>query len=127
MGQKGPSQVDFRNYSFGNYSYFLFKDINLQSYLRNAALNNSSNAVELANLLMIEKTTKPKVDMAEYENLFSKYSINKLYVLNFLGEKERAFVEGMNDYDIIKTFELYNKNSTGFDDTYIGILKKVKE
>jgi hypothetical protein len=121
------SQVDFRNYSFGNYSYFLFKDINLQSYLRNAALNNSSKAVELANLLMIEKTIKPKVDMAEYENLFSKYSINKLYVLNFLGEKERAFVEGMNDYDIIKTFELYNKNSTGFDDTYIGILKKVKE
>jgi hypothetical protein len=77
--------------------------------------------------MMNEKATKPKVDMAEYENLFSKYSINKLYVLNFLGEKERAFVEGMNDYDIIKTFELYNKNSTGFDDTYIGILKKVKE
>ncbi|MFA6782557.1 MAG: hypothetical protein WCR90_05050, partial [Sedimentibacter sp.] len=62
-----------------------------------------------------------------YENLFTKYSVNKLYVLNFLGEKERAFVEGMNDYDIIKAFEIYKKNRTVFDESYTGILKKVKE
>jgi len=123
------SSVDFRNYNFGNYSYSLYKDTNLLRHLRNMSLtlNQNSKVVELSNLLMIEKTAKPKVNMAEYENLFCKYSVNKLYVLNFLGEKERAFVEGMNDYDIIKTFELYKKNSTGFDDTYIGILKKVKE
>ncbi len=33
----------------------------------------------------------------------------------------------MNDYDIIKTFEVYKKSPAGFDDTYTGILKKVKE
>lgn len=120
------SQVDFRNYSFGNYGYSLYKDTNLQRFLRNASLNQNVRIIELPDLLMIEKTSKPKVDMAGYENLFSKYSINKLYVLNFLGEKERAFVEGINDYDIIKTFEIYKKNSTAFDENYMGILKKVK-
>ena len=75
---------------------------------------------------MVEKVTKPTINMATYENIFSKYSVNRLYVLNFLGEKERAFVEAMNDYDIIKTFEMYKKGPAMFDDTYTGILKKTK-
>jgi len=90
-------------------------------------LSQNSKVVELPNLLMIEKNPKPAVNMGGYENMFTKYSINKLYVLNFLGEKERTFVEAMNDYDIIKTFEVYKKSPAGFDDTYTGILKKVKE
>jgi len=121
--------IDFRNYNFGNYSFSLYKDTTLFRYLRNMTmpLNTNLRVVELSNLLMIEKNPKPTVNMADYENLFTKYSVNKLYVLNFLGEKERAFVEGMNDYDIIKTFEMYKKNPSIFDDTYTGILKKVKE
>jgi hypothetical protein len=47
-------------------------------------------------------------------------------VLNFIGEKERAFVEGINDYEIIKTFKIYGTNKSIIDDTYVGILKKVK-
>ncbi|MDD4678846.1 MAG: S-layer homology domain-containing protein [Tissierellia bacterium] len=123
------SIIDFRNYDFGNYSFSLYKDTTLFRYLRNIPLplNNSLRVVELANLLMIEKNPKPAISMADYENLFTKYSVNKLYVLNFLGEKERAFVEGMNDYDIIKAFEMYKKNRTVFDESYTGILKKVKE
>ncbi|MDD2397135.1 MAG: S-layer homology domain-containing protein [Tissierellia bacterium] len=123
------SIIDFRNYDFGNYSFSLYKDTTLFRYLRNIPLplNNSLRVVELANLLMIEKNPKPAISMADYENLFTKYSVNKLYVLNFLGEKERAFVEGMNDYDIIKAFEIYKKNRTVFDESYTGILKKVKE
>ena len=121
--------IDFRNYNFGNYSFSLYKDTTLFRYLRNMTmpLNINLRVVELSNLLMIEKNPKPTVNMADYENLFTKYSVNKLYVLNFLGEKERAFVEGINDYDIIKTFEMYKKNPSIFDDTYTGILKKVKE
>jgi len=121
--------IDFRNYNFGNYSFSLYKDTTLFRYLRNMTmpLNTNLRVVELSNLLMIEKNPKPTVNMADYENLFTKYSVNKLYVLNFLGEKERAFVEGINDYDIIKTFEMYKKNPSIFDDTYTGILKKVKE
>ena len=123
------NEIDFRNYNFGNYSFSLYKDTTLFRYLRNMTmpLNTNLRVVELSNLLMIEKNPKPTVNMADYENLFTKYSVNKLYVLNFLGEKERAFVEGINDYDIIKTFEMYKKNPSIFDDTYTGILKKVKE
>jgi len=122
------STVDFRNYDFGYYSFSLYKDTTLFRHLRNISLplNKNLRIVELSNLLMIEKNSKPEVSMADYENLFTKYSVNKLYVLNFLGEEERAFVEGMNDYDIIKTFEMYKKNPTVFDETYTGILKKVK-
>ena len=122
------SAVDFRNYSFGSYSFSLYKDTNLFRYLRSMPLPfNQAKVVELKNLLMIEKNPKPEINMAGYENIFSNYSVNRLYVLNFIGEKERAFVEGINDYDIIKTFEMYRKNPGGFDDTYTGILKKVKE
>jgi len=123
------NEIDFRNYNFGNYSFSLYKDTTLFRYLRNMTmpLNINLRVVELSNLLMIEKNPKPTVNMADYEILFTKYSVNKLYVLNFLGEKERAFVEGINDYDIIKTFEMYKKNPSIFDDTYTGILKKVKE
>lgn len=123
------SLVDFRNYSFGTYSFSLYKDTTLYRYLRSMPLPfNQTKVVELKNLLMIEKNPKPVINnIADYENIFSKYSVNRLYVLNFLGEKERAFVEGINDYDIIKTFEMYKKNPVGFDDTYMGILKKVKE
>ena len=123
------SGVDFRDYSFGNYSFSLYKDTTLLRYLRNLTmpLSQNSKVVELPNLLMIEKNPKPAVNMGGYENMFTKYSINKLYVLYFLGEKERTFVEAMNDYDIIKTFEVYKKSPAGFDDTYTGILKKVKE
>ncbi len=121
--------IDFRDYNFGRYSYSLYKDTTLYRYLANMTLPfNQTRVVELKNLLMVEKATKPTInDISVYENLFSKYSVNRLYVLNFLGEKERAFVEAMNDYDIIKTFEMYKKNPAGFDDTYTGILKKTKE
>ncbi len=122
------SLVDFRNYSFGSYSFSLYKDTTLYRYLSSMPLPfNQTKVVELTNLLMIEKNPKPAVNMADYENIFSKYSVNRLYVLNFLGEKERAFVEGLNDYDIIKTFEMYKKNPAVFDDTYTGILKKVRK
>ncbi|MDD4088823.1 MAG: S-layer homology domain-containing protein [Tissierellia bacterium] len=128
FNSNNTSTVDFRNYDFGYYSFSLYKDTTLFRHLRNISLplNKNLRIVELSNLLMIEKNSKPEVSMADYENLFTKYSVNKLYVLNFLGEKERAFVEGMNDYDIIKTFEMYKKNPTVFDENYTGILKKVK-
>ena len=122
------SSVDFKNYSFGSYSFALYKDTSLYIFLKNMSLPfNKTKVVELPNLLMIEKNPKPAVNMAGYENIFVKYSVNRLYVLNFIGEMERAFVEGMNDYDIIKTFDMYKKNPSSFDDTYTGILKKVKK
>ncbi len=121
--------IDFRNYNFGSYSFSLYKDTSLYRQLGNITSSFSqARIVELMNLLMVEKNPKPVIsNMADYENIFSKYSENRLYVLNFLGEKERAFVEAMNDYDIIKTFEMYKKSPVGFDDIYTGILKKVKE
>ncbi|MFA9423909.1 MAG: S-layer homology domain-containing protein [Sedimentibacter sp.] len=126
----GTDKIDFRNYSFGNYSFSMYKDTTFYRYTLYSALpfNYDSKVVELVNLLLIEKSVKPSTSsLANYEKIFSKYSLNRLYVLNFIGEKERAFVEGLNDYEIIKTFSTYESNKTLIDDTYTGILKKVKE
>ncbi|HHZ01411.1 MAG TPA: S-layer homology domain-containing protein [Tissierellia bacterium] len=122
-----PTGIDFRNYNFGNYSFSLYKDTTLYRYLLTSTLPfRQARVVELSSILMVEKRNKPAVSMTNYENIFSQYSVNRLYVLNFIGEKERAFVEGMNDYTIIKTFDLYRKNPNFYDDTYTGILKKLK-
>lgn len=126
----GTDIIDFRNYSFGSYSFSLYKDTTLYRFTLNTAipLNYNSRVVELVNLLLIEKSVKPSTDsLKNYESIFNKYSLNRLYVLNFIGEKERAFVEGINDYEIIKTFNIYRTNKSIIDDTYTGILKKVKE
>ncbi len=125
----GSEIIDFRNYSFGSYSFSLYKDTTLYRYTSSSILpvNYSSKVVELVNLLLIEKSEKPSTaNFSGYENIFQKYSLNRLYVLNFIGEKERAFVEGINDYEIIKTFKIYQTNKSVIDDNYIGILKKVK-
>lgn len=121
--------TDFRNYSFGIYSFSLYKDMTLYRYLMNpiVPLNYNSKVIELVNLLMIEKTEEQNYsDLREFDNIFYKYSLNRLYVLNFIDEKERAFVEGINDYNIIKTFDMYSINKQNLDDIYTGILKKVK-
>ncbi len=125
----GSEIIDFRNYSFGSYSFSLYKDTTLYRYTSSSILpvNYSSKVVELVNLLLIEKSEKPSTaNFSGYENIFQKYSLNRLYVLNFIDEKERAFVEGINDYEIIKTFKIYQINKSVIDDNYIGILKKVK-
>ena len=125
----GSTGVDFKNYGFCNYNYSLYKDTTFNKYMQNPPepINYDCDIVELANMLLIEKSVKPPVgNPASYENIFSKYSLNRLYVLNFLGEKERAFVEGINDYETIKTFSIYKANKPASDDTYTGILKKVK-
>jgi hypothetical protein len=89
--------------------------------------NYNSKMIELLNLLLIKKSDAQSYsNLASYESIFYKYSINRLYVLNFINEKERAFVEGINDYEIIKTFSMYKSNKLNLDDNYTGILKKVK-
>lgn len=123
----GSGPTDFRNYTFGNYSFSLYKDTTLYRYTLTTPVDYNSKVVELAHLLMIEKNSKPATPgITNYESIFQKYSLNRLYVLNFIGEKERAFVEGLNDYEIIKTFKIYGTNKSAIDDTYTGILKKVK-
>lgn len=125
----GKDAIDFRNYTFGSYSFSLYKDTTLYRYTSSQVLpiNYNSKVVELVNLLMVEKSVKPaNENLTNYESIFNKYSLNRLYVLNFIGEKERAFVEGINDYEIIKTFNIYGNNKSIIDDTYTGILKKVK-
>nr|WP_312579168.1 S-layer homology domain-containing protein [Sedimentibacter sp.] len=125
----GSQVTDFRNYSLGSYSYSIYKDMSLSQYLKNPVVpfNYNSNVVDLINLLLIKKTdTQNYSSLTAYENIFYKYSLNRLYVLNFINEKERAFVEGINDYEIIKSFGMYKSNKLNIDDIYTGILKKVK-
>ena len=122
--------IDFRNYSFKEYNFSLYKDTSWHEYTLNPKVpyENSLKVSQLINMLLIEKNVKPPTDItSNYENIFSKYSLNRLYVLNFIGEKERAFVEGINDFETIKSFNLYKTNKDQINDTYFGILKKVKE
>jgi len=125
----GSLATDFRNYGFGSYSYSIYKDMSLYQYLDNPidAVNYNSKIVELINLLLIKKSNAQNYSsLTSFENIFNKYSVNRLYVLNFINEKERAFVEGINDYEIIKSFNIYKTNKANLDDIYTGILKKVK-
>jgi hypothetical protein len=121
------SIIDFRNYTFGLYNYSLYKNTDLYRYMLNTSIPYNSKVVELSNLLLIEKSENQDFSsLSNYENIYYKYSLNRLYVLNFIGEEERAFVEGINDYTIIKTFNVYNTQKTVIDSTYTGILKKIK-
>lgn len=123
------AQVDFDNYGFNNYCYSLYKDMSLYQYLSNPPIpfNYNSKVVELVNMLLIKKSESQSYKaLTNYEDIFYKYSLNRLYVLYFINEKERAFVEGINDYEIIKSFNMYKTNKMNLDDTYTGILKKAK-
>lgn len=125
----GNQLIDFRSYNLNKYSYSIYKDTTLYQYLTNPVVpfNYNSKVVELVNMLLIKKIDKQNYSsLTAYENIFYKYSLNRLYVLNFINEKERAFVEGINDYEIVKSFGMYKSNKLNLDDTYIGILKKVK-
>ena len=125
----GTQVIDFRNYNLSNYSYSIYKDTSLSQYLNNPVVpfNYNSKVVELLNMLLIKKVDKQNYSsLTAYESIFYKYSLNRLYVLNFINEKERAFVEGINDFEIIKSFSMYKSNKLNLDDTYTGILKKVK-
>ena len=125
----GAHVLDFRNYGFADYNYLLYKDMSLYQYLANSPtpFNYNSKVVELVNMLLIKKReNQTNTALINFEETFYKYSLNRLYVLNFINEKERAFVEGINDYEIIKTFSMYKLNKINLDDTYTGILKKVK-
>jgi hypothetical protein len=125
----GSQTTDFSNYSYTSYNYYLYKGMTAYKYLANQVTpsNYNSKMIELLNLLLIKKSDAQSYsNLASYESIFYKYSINRLYVLNFINEKERAFVEGINDYEIIKTFSMYKSNKLNLDDNYTGILKKVK-
>lgn len=122
-------EIDFRNFSFGIYNYAIYKNMTLSEYLNNPiiVLNNNSKVVELPNLLLIKKDIKQSYgNLNAYENFYYKYSLNRLYVLNFINERQRAFVEAINDYEIIKTFNMYRSNKINIDDVFTGILKKTK-
>ncbi len=128
-GLTAGAQVDFGNYGFNNYSYSLYKDMSLYQYLSNPPIpfNYNSKVVELVNMLLIKKSENQSYKaLTNYEDIFYKYSLNRLYALYFINEKERAFVEGINDYEIIKSFNMYKTNKLNLDDTYTGILKKAK-
>jgi len=95
----GNQLIDFRSYNLNNYSYSIYKDTSLYQY----SFNYNSKVIELVNMLLIKKADKQNyASLSTYENIFCKYSLNRLYVLNFIDEKERAFVEGINDYEINK-------------------------
>jgi len=58
--------------------------------------------------------------------MYYKYSLNKAYILKYIGEKERAFADLMNDYKIVKSMNIYKNNKSEIDDNYNGILKYFK-
>ena len=125
LGSLPKMDVDFNNYNFNEYVFELYDH---DSYLTSAGIVDTNLKItKLNKLYLVEKKEKPSLDINSYAAFYSKYSVNRLYVLNFIGEKERAFVEALNDYEKIKQTAMYQKSKTSIDDIYTGILKKVKE
>lgn len=61
------------------------------------------------------------------EELFYKNSMNNIYMLYNIGQYQRAFIEAMNDYKIIKHLSIYKVSRIQLDEDYIGIMKYLKK
>lgn len=120
-------EINFKNF-MSNYNYQTFSDISLDDFINNPPIDyHNSNIIKLNNLLLVENTEKQSYPLLKgYEEVFFKYSLNRIYVLNFIGEKDRAFIEALNDYEIVKTLSIYNTKKVSIDENYIGALKKIK-
>lgn len=65
------------------------------------------------------------VDLSS-EELFYKNSMNNICMLYNIGQNQRAFIEAMNDYKIIKHLSIYKVSRIKLDENYIGIMKYLK-
>lgn len=95
----------------------------------NPSIDNISNANAsiLKNIVIVENNEPVNLSSIKSEDMYYKYSLNKAYILKYIGEKERAFADLMNDYKIVKSMNIYKNNKSEIDDNYNGILKYFKK
>ncbi|QSX06042.1 S-layer homology domain-containing protein [Sedimentibacter sp. zth1] len=95
----------------------------------NEALHNpyNKNMVILKNYVLVDDIIiNSNIDFNN-EELFYKYSKNKAYILYTLGQYERAFIETINDYKVVKNLKIYKTNRASIDENYTGILNMLKD
>ncbi len=92
------------------------------------SINNPENLKVsiLKNIVIVDKNEAIDLTEIKSEDLYYRYSLNKAYILKYVGENERAFADMMNDYKIIKSMNIYKTKKTEIDNNYNSILKYFK-
>ena len=114
--------IDFTNSKL-YYSVFKRAEFNPEE-------NNPSNysVSILKNIVLVDN---PNIVMhlsnVKNETVFHLASMNRAYVLDKLGEYERAFAELLSDYKAIKKMEIYTTKKAELDYNYLSLLKYFKD
>ena len=103
--------------------YSIFNTITFNPYEDN--LNNANVSI-LKNIVLVENYEAVDLSEIKSEDMYYIYSLNKAYILKYVGEKERGFADLINDYKIVKSMNIYKTNKAEIDNNYNGILKYFK-
>jgi hypothetical protein len=95
-------------------------------YISSTYNPNNAKVSILENIVIVDTNEAVDLSLIKSEDLYYKYSLNKAYILKYVGENERAFVEMMNDYKIIKSMNIYKAKKLDVDNNYNSILKYFK-
>lgn len=88
---------------------------------------NNSKVSILKNIVIVDENEAVDLSQIKSEDLYYRYSLNKAYILKYVGEKERAFADMMNDYKIVKSMNMYKVKKLDIDSNYNSILKYFKK
>lgn len=103
--------------------YSIYNTITYNPYIDNIS---NANASILKNIVLVENNESVDLTNIKSEEMYYKYSLNKAYILKYVGENERAFADLMNDYKIVKSMNLYKNKKSEIDDNYNSNLKYFK-
>lgn len=87
---------------------------------------NNAKVSILDNIVIVDVNEAVDLSQIKSEDLYYRYSLNKAYILKYVGENERAFADMMNDYKIVKSMNMYKVKKLEVDSNYNSILKYFK-
>lgn len=103
------------------YTPFAMSSFNIDEYI-----NSSKNVAILRKIALVENDLLVDTSSIKSENLYYKYSLNKGYILRYIGEFDRGFAEMLNDWKIVKNFSIYKTGKSSIDEYYKGMLINFK-
>lgn len=100
---------------------------NASNYVPSIYNPNNSKVSILKNIVLVDEKEPVDLSSIKSEELYYRYSLNKAYILKYIGENERAFADLMNDYKIVKSMSIYKTKKVEIDNNYNSILKYFKK
>lgn len=89
---------------------------NTENFDEKVRMNESENIIETINISM---------NLKEQE-IFYNYALNKAKLMYDMGKYERAFIDLINEYEIMKTLEFYKNKTEEIDIKFESILLELK-